>query len=224
MRRDINKSIIETEEFVKKALSGEGSGHDWWHIVRVRNMAKTIAQKEKDVDICIIELASLLHDIADRKLNDGNVDKGVKKVNYFLDSISVDQKIIENVCEIIKTCSFASSFMPDGARRIMQTIEGKIVQDADRLDALGAIGIARTFAYGGSKGREIYNPQIAPHLPLTYNEYTKTETPSLNHFYEKLLLLKDLMNTSTAKKIATKRHVYIEQYLKEFYEEWNGIV
>ena len=213
--------IQKTKKYVKSLLLGEGSGHDWWHIFRVCNTAQHLAKKEGG-DLLVIELAALLHDIADRKFNDGDVVKGVKKVNEFLESIKVDKKIGDNVCEIVQTCSFASSFMPDGTRRIMSTLEGKIVQDADRLDAIGAVGIARTFAYGGRKGSEIYNPAIKPILPTSTKQYTQGETHSINHFYEKLLLLKDLMNTKTAQKMAKKRHTYMEQFLKEFYAEWNS--
>ncbi len=221
---DTKKIVKLTEDHVKKALSGEGSGHDWWHICRVWNNAKKIAANEKGADMFIVELASLLHDIADRKFNEGNVEKGVGKVKTFLQSILVDEKTTEAVCEIVKTCSFASSFMEDGSRRMMKTLEGKIVQDADRLDAIGAIGIARTFAYGGHHKREMYNPNSKPMIPTSTRQYTKSESHSINHFYEKLLLLRDLMNTETAKEFAKKRHAFMERFLKEFYEEWGANV
>lgn len=219
---DTKKAIQLTEEYVKKTLSGEGSGHDWWHIYRVWNTAKYISKKEPKVDIFVVELAALLHDIADRKFNDGDVEKGVAKVSVFLNSIAVEQEVIEHVCEIIKTCSFASSFMGDGKRRLMKTLEGKIVQDADRLDAIGAIGIGRTFTYGGYKGLEMYNPYKKPNHPTTKEHYIRGSSHTINHFYEKLLLLKDLMNTKTAKIMAIKRHEYMEQFLDEFYKEWEG--
>ena len=214
-------ALKQTEEYVQSLLLGEGSGHDWWHIYRVRNTAQHLAKTEGG-EMLVIELAALLHDIADRKFNDGNIVKGVKKVSEFLQSIKVDKKISDHVCEIVQTCSFASSFMSDGTRRIMSTLEGKIVQDADRLDAIGAIGIARTFAYGGHKGSEIYNPAIKPVIITSTKQYTQGDTHSINHFYEKLLLLKDLMNTKTAQNMAKKRHTYMEQFLKEFYAEWNS--
>lgn len=217
-----SKAVINlTQQYVKEVLEGEGSGHDWWHIFRVWNMAKTISYKEGG-NIFIIEVAALLHDIADRKFNDGNVKKGIKKVKTFLMSLSIDEKDITDICEIVETCSFASSFLKNGERRIMRTLEGKIVQDADRLDAIGAIGIARAFTYGGYNKREIYNPNIKPILHTSTESYTKKVSHSINHFYEKLLLLKDLMNTKTAKKLAIKRHRYMEKFLEEFYGEWEG--
>lgn len=221
---DYQSTINKTKNFVKDILFGEGSGHDWWHIYRVWNTAKYIANKETGADIFVVELASLLHDIADRKFNDGNVEKGTEKVRNFLTTINIDTKVVEEVCEIVSTCSFASSFLENGKRRVMKTIEGKIVQDADRLDAIGAIGIARAFAYGGSKGREIYNPTIKPTLHTTKDSYTKKVSHSINHFYEKLLLLKDLMNTKTAQTMAKNRHKYMQQFLHEFYQEWEGSV
>jgi uncharacterized protein len=218
-----SKSAIDlTKKFVKDMLSGEGSGHDWWHIYRVWNTAKYIAKKERGANIFTVELAALLHDIADRKFNNGDVEKGTEKVRHYLLSINVDIKIVEDVCEIVSTCSFASSFLENGQRRVMKTLEGKIVQDADRLDALGAIGIARTFAYGGHKGSEMYNPNVKPFLPTNKAQYTNGRSHSINHFYEKLLLLKDLMNTNTAKKLAEKRHKYMEEFLNQFYKEWAG--
>jgi len=220
---NMRKILLSTQKFVENALSGEGSGHDWWHIYRVWNTAKHLAKKEGG-DLLVIELSSLLHDIADRKFNAGSVKRGTEKVHAFLHSIKVEEKIIEQVCEIVQFSSFASSFLPDGTRRKMSTLEGKIVQDADRLDAIGAIGIARAFAYGGHKGTEIYNPTIKPTLPTSKKQYTQGETHTINHFYEKLLLLKDLMNTKTAQKIAINRHKYMEQFLKEFINEWDGIL
>lgn len=218
------KAIELTQNYVMKLFDGEGSGHDWWHIFRVHNNAKHIAKSEQGANIFIVELAALLHDVADRKFNEGNTDAGVEKVRIFLNSLALSREDVEHVCEIVKTCSFASSFLKDGTRRVMSTLEGKIVQDADRLDAIGAIGIARAFAYGGSKGREIYNPNIKPIMHPTGDSYTQKVSHSINHFYEKLLLLKDLMNTKTAKEMAKKRHEYMEQFLHEFYQEWEGSV
>lgn len=218
---DTRKVLVLTQGYVKKTLEGEGSGHDWWHIYRVWNTAKQLAKHEGG-NLYVIELAALLHDIADRKFNEGNVAKGVEKVRIFLTSLALNKGDSDHICEIVETCSFASSFLKNGSRRIMNTLEGKIVQDADRLDAIGAIGIARTFAYGGYHKREIYNPTIKPILHKSTDSYTKKVSHSVNHFYEKLLLLKDLINTKTAKKMANKRHQYMEHFLAEFYKEWSG--
>jgi uncharacterized protein len=222
MKTNTKQIVQRTEEYVKEMLSGEGSGHDWWHIYRVLNTARYISHKEKGANIFIVELAALLHDIADRKFNEGDTKKGLEKVKNFLHSLNLELPIIEHVCEIIHTYSFSNSFMENGKRRVMKTLEGKIVQDADRLDAIGAIGIARAFAYGGHKGRELYNPTVKLTRPKTSKDYTQGTSHTINHFYEKLLLLKDLMNTTTAKEIAEKRHVYMEQFLSEFYKEWDG--
>ena len=218
---DAKKNLLKTECFVKQVLRGEGTGHDWWHIDRVRKMALYIAKKEGG-DGIVVELASLLHDIADRKLNNGGTQKGIVKIRNFLLSISTEQKMIEEIIEIVITSSYSNSFMKDGTRRIMKTREGQIVQDADRLDAIGAIGIARAFAYGGHKGRVLYDPAIKPCNPTSTKQYIKAKSHTINHFYEKLLLLKDLMNTKTAKKLAKKRHIYMRQFLNEFTDEWEG--
>jgi|SRR5260221_369897 len=213
-----NSNIVKrTKDYVEKTLSGEGSGHDWWHILRVWNIAKTISKKEK-ADLFVVELAALLHDIADWKFNDGDEMAGARVSRKWLESLNVDQEVIYHVCNIIATSSFKGA----GVKSEMKTIEGKIVQDADRLDAIGAIGIGRTFAYGGHKDREMYNPNIKPQLHDTAEKYKNNNSPTLNHFYEKLLLLKDLMNTKTAKQMAKKRHTYMEEFLKQFLAEWDG--
>jgi uncharacterized protein len=222
MKTNTKQILQRTEKYVKEMLSGEGSGHDWWHIYRVLNTARHISEKEKGANIFIVELAALLHDIADRKFNGGDTKKGLEKVRSFLHTLNLELSIIEHVCEIIHTYSFSSSFIGNGKRREMKTLEGKIVQDADRLDAIGAIGIARAFAYGGHKGRELYNPTVKSTIATTSKEYVQGTSHTVNHFYEKLLLLKDLMNTTTAKEIARKRHMYMEQFLSEFYQEWDG--
>lgn len=209
--------INKTRDHVKEILSGEASGHDWWHIYRVWNTAKTIGQGE-NADLFVIELAALLHDIADWKFNGGDETAGARVSKDWLESLGVDAKTIDEVCDIIVTSSFKGA----GVKAEMKTIEGKIVQDADRLDAIGAIGIARTFAYGGSKGREIYDPNIKPEFHNTAEQYKNNTEPTINHFYEKLLLLKDLMNTKTAKKKAQGRHRYMEEFLDKFYKEWDG--
>jgi len=211
------KVINKTANFVKGKLQGEGSGHDWWHILRVWNTAKTIGKQEK-ADMFVVELAALLHDIADWKFNDGDEDAGARASRVWLESLEVEPKIVDRVCEIIATSSFKGA----GVKSEMKTIEGKVMQDADRLDAIGAIGIGRTFAYGGHKGREMYNPNIKPEFHSTAEQYKNNVTPTINHFYEKLLLLKDLLNTNTAKKMAERRHKFMEKFLDEFFKEWKG--
>ena len=210
--------VIQTADFMKSELIGEGSGHDWWHVYRVWKNAVQIAKRE-DVDLFVVELAALLHDIADWKFNDGNEDIGPQLAREWLESLNVEENEISNVCQIIQDISFKGS----GVVTNMKTQEGKIVQDADRLDAMGAIGIGRAFAYGGSKGREMYNPDLKPEKHNSFEQYKKSQSSSINHFYEKLLLLKELMNTDTAKKIAEKRHVVMLNYLDDFLQEWEGI-
>jgi len=215
----MNKKLIikNTEEFIKNKLSGEGSGHDWWHIYRVWNNALYIGKREK-ADMFVVQLAALLHDISDWKFNNGDDTVGPKLAREWLEKQKVEEEIISHVCEIIKDLSFKGA----GVKSQMPTIEGMIVQDSDRLDAIGAIGIARTFAYGGHKNNEMYNPNIKPALHTSFEQYKNNSSSTINHFYEKLLLLKDLMNTETAKKIAEKRHKYMEKFLDEFYKEWSG--
>jgi uncharacterized protein len=213
------KSIIkQTKKFVKKQLGKEVTGHDWWHTYRVWKLALRIAREEKNIDLFIVQLAALLHDIADWKFHRGNVTIGPKLAREWLKKLNVDEKIISDVCEIIQEISFKGA----GVKSKIRTKEGIIVQDADRLDAIGAIGIARCFATGAKMNKEIYNPRIKPKLHKTFWEYKTAKGTSINHFYEKLLLLKDLMNTETAKKIAEKRHKFMKQFLDEFSKEWNG--
>lgn len=214
---DKQKIIEKTTDHVKGLLSGEGSGHDWWHIVRVWNNAKNISQFEK-VDTFVVELAALLHDIADWKFNNGDENVGAIKARKWLDSLKVDKKTIDHVCEIIANSSYKGAKV----KSKIKTLEGKVVQDADRLDAIGAIGIGRTFAYGGHMKREMFNPNIKPTLHKTAEEYKNNNSNTINHFYEKLLLLKDLMNTNTAKKIAVERHKFMKVFLDRFYKEWEG--
>ncbi|MEK7526068.1 MAG: HD domain-containing protein [Patescibacteria group bacterium] len=209
--------IKKTKDYVKKTLSGEGSGHDWWHVYRVWSTAKTIG-KEENADMFVVELASLLHDIADWKFNDGDEDAGARASRVWLESLNVDSQVVDHVCNIVATSSFKGA----GVKTEMKTLEGKVMQDADRLDAIGAIGIARTFAYGGHKGREMHNPDIKPDFHTTAEQYKNNVTPTINHFYEKLLLLKNLMNTKSAKRMAQGRHKYMEQFLDRFYQEWDG--
>lgn len=202
---------------VKKDLENEGSGHDWWHVYRVWKMAKGIAKVES-ADTFVVELAALLHDVGDWKFHHGDETVGPRMVRQILTKQGVSEEIISDVCEIIQTMPFKGS----GVSSKMRTLEGKVVQDADRLDAIGAIGIARTFAYGGSNNRPIYNPNRKPILHRTKQEYLESGGSSITHFYEKLLLLKDRMNTKTAKKIAKERHKFMEEYLGKFFGEWKG--
>lgn len=213
------KEVIEkTKEYVRKKLEGESSGHDWWHTWRVWRMAKKIAKEEK-ADIFVVELAALLHDVADHKLHKGSETAGLKLVIRWLEKLEINQEIIKRICEILVGMSFRKTI---GKKTELKTLEGKIVQDADRLDALGAIGVARTFAFGGCNGRELYNPGIKPLKYKNVEEYKKSRNPSLNHFYEKLFKLKNMMNTKTAKKIARGRHKFMEDYIKIFFDEWEG--
>ena len=206
--------IEKTKEFVKNKLYGEGSGHDWFHIERVYNLAKYLAEKE-NADSFIVEMTALLHDIDDWKFSN-TYDTNTTVTEDFLKSIEVDDEALKAIINIIQTMSYKGGVVDS----TQHTIEGKIVQDADRLDAIGAIGIARTFAYGGSKNRSIYDPSIKPMDFKSLNEVKNTENHTINHFYEKLLKLKDLMNTDTAKEIAEKRHKFMEDFLSEFYNEW----
>lgn len=209
----INKTIA----FVKTSLQGAEAGHDWFHIQRVWNIARVMAKTEK-ADMLVVELAALLHDIADAKFNDGDEQLGPKTAENFLQSLSVEENVVEHVVNIISNMSFKGG----NFKTAFSSIEMQIVQDADRLDAMGAIGIARAFNYGGFKNRELYNPAIKPNLQMDKETYKKSEAPTINHFYEKLLLLKDRMNTETGKRMAIKRHDFMELYLENFLEEWNG--
>jgi uncharacterized protein len=209
--------IQKTIDFVKASLSDAEGGHDWWHIYRVWKTAKHIAQFE-DVDLFIVELGALLHDIADSKFHDGDEEIGPRKAKEFLESLWVDNEVISHVVNVIKHISFKGGKL----QQKFKSPELDVIQDADRLDALGAIGIARTFNYGGFKGRTIYNPEIKPNLKLTKEEYKNSNSPTLNHFYEKLLLLKDRMNTVTGRKMAEERHQFMLSYLDQFYNEWDG--
>ncbi len=209
--------IEKTITYVKQQLANAEGGHDWWHIERVWKSAKKIAETE-NVNLLVVELGALLHDIADSKFHDGDEELGPKTATTFMQEINVDHETIQHVVQIIKHISFKGG----KEAQTFTSPELSVVQDADRLDALGAIGIARTFNYGGYKNREIFNPNLPPNLAMTKEEYKKSDAPSINHFYEKLLLLKDLMNTETGKQMAKQRHVFMEQYLAQFYQEWNG--
>ncbi len=209
--------INATIKFVKQELKNAEGGHDWFHIERVYKNALLIANGEK-CDILVVKLGALLHDIADSKFHNGDESVGPKKARLFLESENVTEKTIVHVINIIDNISFKGG----NVIKNFHSLELDIVQDADRLDAIGAIGIARTFNYGGFKNRAIYNPEIAPNLHLSKEEYKNLEAPTINHFYEKLLLLKDKMNTKTGKAIAIQRHYFMESYLSQFYAEWEG--
>jgi len=210
--------IKNTIVFVKNTLKNAESGHDWFHIERVYNNAKLIA-KQENVDLFVVELAALLHDIADSKFHDGDENIGPNKAAKFLHTQNISTNIITHIVTIIGNMSFSKSLEKTIK---FNSLELQVVQDADRLDAIGAIGIARAFNYGGFKNRTIYNPEIKPNLHLSKEAYKKSTAPTINHFYEKLLLLKDKMNTKTGKKIALERHRFIVLFLAQFYSEWRG--
>ena len=216
---DKEKIITATIAFVKNELKNAEGGHDWFHIERVFKNSLLISKDEK-VDVFVVSLAALLHDIADPKFYNGDETIGPKVATKFLKEQKVHATITGHVISIIKNISFKNSF--DTASENFTSIELEVVQDADRLDAIGAIGIARCFNYGGFKNRALYDPEIIPDLKMTKETYKKSTAPTINHFYEKLLLLKEQMNTASGKKIATNRHQFMELYLQQFYDEWNG--
>ncbi|PCI08007.1 MAG: phosphohydrolase [Flavobacteriaceae bacterium] len=216
-----SKLIIDnTILFVKKTLENAEGGHDWFHIERVYKNSVLISKSEK-VDDFIVILSALLHDIADAKFYDGDETVGPKMAQKFLESQNVNVSIIEHVVNIINHISYKNSLDVDGEKWTSPELE--VVQDADRLDAIGAVGIARCFNYGGFKNRPMYDPEIKPNLNMSKEEYKKSAAPTINHFYEKLLLLKDKMNTSSGKKIAEQRHEYMLTFLDQFYAEWDGV-
>jgi len=212
-----NKVVENTIQFVKESLQDAEGGHDWFHIERVLNNSRLIAKGEK-CDMLVVELGALLHDIADSKFHNGDESVGPERAEKFLKSQQVSRDVIDHVIQIIKNISFKGG----NVDQKFSSIELDIVQDADRLDAIGAIGIARTFNYGGFKGRAMYDPEIEPNLNMTKEEYKASTAPTINHFYEKLLLLKDRMNTQTGRRIAADRHAFMVEYLNQFYAEWNG--
>jgi uncharacterized protein len=212
-----NEEVIsKTESFVQQTLVNAEGGHDWWHIERVRRLAKKIANAEK-ANPFVVELGALLHDIADAKFNNGDEAIGPAMAAAFLTSLKVEESIITHVVNIIQHISFKTG----NTKHIFTSIELDIVQDADRLDALGAIGIARAFNYGGFKNRQLYHPGILPNVSQTISEYKKSNSPTINHFYEKLFLLKNLMNTQTARHLATQKHAFMETFVLQFMAEWN---
>ena len=215
-----NQQIIKhTIKFVKETLKGAEGGHDWFHIERVYKNALLIA-KEENVDEFIVSLGALLHDIADAKFYNGDETIGPKMAREFLESQKVEESVIVHVENIINFISFKTS-LASGDKFTSPELD--VIQDADRLDAIGAIGIARCFNYGGFKNRELYNPAIPPNLNMSKAAYKNSNSPTINHFYEKLLLLKDKMNTKTGQRIAAKRHVYMKKFLAQFYAEWDGV-
>lgn len=214
---DKQKIIEQVAEYVEQEFSEDTSGHDWWHIYRVWKMAQHIGQAEK-ADMFIVELGALLHDIADFKFHDGDETIGAKKAAEVLEKFGADAETIEKVVHIVDNVSFKGAKVENK----MKSLEGKIAQDADRLDAIGAIGAVRAIAYGASKGRPIYIPGEKPKEHSSFEEYKKGAASSITHFYEKLLHVKDLMNTETGKKIAEGRHQYLENFLEQFHAEWEG--
>jgi uncharacterized protein len=209
--------IGKTAEHVRAKFSGESSGHDWWHVHRVWKTAVRIGTSEK-ADLFVVELAALLHDIADWKFHNGDIAAGPLAARAWLENLGVEESVIGHVCQIIQDISFKGEGVPTP----MRSREGMVVQDADRLDAMGAIGIARAFAYGGYKQREIFDPAVPLKHHATFEEYRSTTGTTINHFYEKLLLLKSLMNTSAGKTMAEKRHAFMQHYLERFFLEWEG--
>ncbi len=210
--------LQNTIDFVKETLQNAEGGHDWFHIERVYKNAKLIALHE-DVDLFIVELAALLHDIADAKFHEGDETIGPKKAVLFLKTQDITPDAITHIVAIIANMSFSKSL---AKKQVFTSLEMQVVQDADRLDAIGAIGVSRAFNYGGFKNRPLYNPSIKPNTTITKEAYQKSTSPTINHFHEKLLLLKDKMNTQTGKDIAKKRHDFMEHFLAQFFMEWHG--
>lgn len=206
--------LKQTEKFVQSIFANDSSGHDWWHIHRVRNLALELAKREKADDF-IVEMAALLHDVDDWKLNQSG-----NQVTKWLNNLPLSEEIRKHIFAITVNVSFKGAGVPTP----MESTEGKVVQDADRLDAIGAIGIARTFAFGGSRDRLIYHPDTAPEMHQNFASYQQNQSHTINHFYEKLLLLKDRMQTQSGREMAAHRHKVLEDFLDEFYKEWDGIM
>jgi uncharacterized protein len=212
MKKELNELVQLTEKYVQKYFIADSTGHDWWHIFRVRNLALKIAESEGG-DRFIIEMAALLHDLDDWKITG---DSSYAKTKHWLNGLGLQPETGSGILKVISQVSFKGA----GEKTEPGNLEAKIVQDADRLDAMGAIGIARAFAYGGSKGRLIFHPQIHPEIHPDFESYKKSTGPTINHFYEKLLHLKERLNTETAKQMAERRHRFMEVYLQEFFLEW----
>ncbi|MFI5272162.1 MAG: HD domain-containing protein [Ktedonobacterales bacterium] len=214
-RTDVERVLAAAEAFVREQLAHDSSGHDWWHIARVRNLTRTLARAE-GADRFVCELAALLHDVADDKIA-GSEEAGERLVREWLLAHAVAAPVVAQVMEIITTMSFGG-----GNRPAMRTLEGRVVQDADRLDAIGAVGVARAFAYGGSRGRTLWDPGEAPRSYASKDAYRTSQSSTINHFHEKLLLLKDRMNTDYARRLAQQRHTYMLAFLDEFAAEWDA--
>ncbi|MGE0760595.1 MAG: HD domain-containing protein [Pirellulaceae bacterium] len=212
---DASQLVAATADYIRERMAHDASGHDWWHVHRVWQMARQLASGEP-VDMLVVELAALLHDIADWKFHGGDETAGPRAARLWLASQSADEPIIDHVCTIIADLSFKGARVATPTR----TLEGAIVQDADRLDAMGAIGIARAFTYGGFRGRPLYDPACPPQLHDSFAAYQKKSGPTINHFYEKLLLLRDRLNTPAARRMAAERHAYLEGFLRQFFAEW----
>jgi uncharacterized protein len=210
--------LRRTEAFVRERMHGEGTGHDWWHVDRVRRMALRLARDE-GADPYVTQLAALLHDIADHKFHGGDETAGPRAARAWLTEAGADAPTIDHVCDIIAALSYKGA----GVATPMATPEGAVVQDADRLDAIGAIGVARAFAYGGSRGRPLHDPEESPELHASFDRYKASTGPTINHFHEKLLLLRDRMNTAAARRIADGRHAFMQQFLARFHAEWDGV-
>lgn len=206
-------------ERVKSVLENAEGGHDWWHIQRVLNNANAILLEEMDADAFVVRVTVLLHDIADAKFHDGDENIGLNRAKSIMSELHIDSEIAQKVLDIMSRMSFRTSLE---STNVDVNLELAIVQDADRLDAIGAIGIARAFNYGGHKARKIYDPEMLPLDHMTKSAYVKSQSPTINHFYEKLLLLKSLMNTNAGKRMALERHEFMEEYLRQFYKEWDG--
>ncbi|HEU0302470.1 MAG TPA: HD domain-containing protein [Longimicrobium sp.] len=215
--RDRAEILRRTEAFVRERMEGEGSGHDWWHVDRVRRMALRLAAAE-GADPYVTELAALLHDVADHKFHDGDETAGPRAARAWLTGAGAEADTVGHVCAIIAALSYRGAGVPTP----METPEGAVVQDADRLDAIGAIGIARAFAFGGSRGRPMHDPAAAPELHDSFDGYKASAGPTINHFHEKLLLLRDRMNTPAARRIAEGRHRFMQAFLDRFHREWDG--
>ncbi len=209
--------VARTAQHVETLFAGEASGHDWWHIKRVWQNALRIGQQE-NVDLTVVQLGALLHDIADWKFNRGDEEAGPRAAREWLQTHQAPAELIEKVCQIIREVTFKGA----GVDTTPSTLEAKVVQDADRLDAIGAIGVGRAFAYGGHKGREMYHPGQEPRLHASFEEYKKNQGPTLNHFYEKLFLLKDRFSTTAGRQLAQERHAFMVQFVQRFLEEWHG--
>jgi uncharacterized protein len=214
---DKELALKQTEAFVRETLTGDASGHDWWHIHRVRRLALELGKAE-GADLFIVELAALLHDLDDYKLVPQGDGEEPLRAREWLEQMEVSKQVTDHICQIIKEISFKGARVESK----MTTPEGMIVQDADRLDAIGAIGIARAFAYGGARGRLMHDPEVPAVMHASFEDYKKNSGPTINHFYEKLLLLKERMNTRAGKQIAATRHEFVEQFLGEFLNEWDG--